>query len=998
LNMPNAVEDINVVGSVVRLENVNEFVEEEVEDNTVLGVESEVLGEVSSNFLYNCIESGGSYDPGEKICVCPNGKRLDGLSEEDNGNCPEEEEEIEENSVCQSVGQTKISSGICYKCEYRTAPPRWYAVDMAVCDEGGDEEDETEENIPEELQDEKCCGNAICGDDEPYCGGDNYCSASEVGEGPAGICENYANSDDPRETIRDLTCTEFIDVCGACYRIAGTWADGSTKYQECDQNRCNYPSYCYGDFPDPEDPETTDTCAGGGTYLESCVKFEGACRQCGWGIVNRNQYGVKWIDAPDTDMCEGHPDNNTPVFNCKDIGKGEPCNCPEGVESESGCVFDDKLRCVPKGGGDPGGPEEPGKGDSCNCDDAEGDKPAGSVSCVYDGLGFCRYVNDNCPINRYNGTTFESITGTWDANGDCIEEGDTKKDPACEGKGINDDCTPSGTVSDISIGQLVCVQTNTVSAYQCKRVGDVCKIAFDLSGRVHKIFGDGKCKQTEECANENYELKDNGVCGPKDGEDDEDYNDRLCWESAGVKLVKYDSEGQPYDCKWGKWVKANYTDGYAYYCMKFLEGEVDSVGCYHNNAYCYQEESGKLYKCVGNEWTQNYDSGENEEEYATELKEINSGEQCSGDRPCKCNGGYDKLIGVRQVGEWCRDVRSGMSGGISVCLESPSHTPEVGDVCNFITGATCTDEWTPSGYRHCDGDSSSTSINNFEKPLISLLPNSKVLAQTTANEQYIIDQQTGIFENIPTGSYIFEYQGKSYNFTVLSSGGTLIYLDLNDNGEYDEGTDTKISDIAMEVSIIPIEQSFTYELIEGYNFVSFPFLIRSTEAQTAASLLKKLNEIYGNTIYSISKYENGGWKMVGQNVEVYASNDFNILPGEGYVIKAKESGYITIVGQPIQFESAGDSAPVNLIEGWNLVGLYGTNVKSYTASSLLDDINSANFESDNVTRWANEKQLYEGFMSDNGEYYGTDFRVNRLESIFIRINQGRGNWEPALGY
>ena len=68
-----------------------------------------------------------------------------------------------------------------------------------------------------------------------------------------------------------------------------------------------------------------------------------------------------------------------------------------------------------------------------------------------------------------------------------------------------------------------------------------------------------------------------------------------------------------------------------------------------------------------------------------------------------------------------------------------------------------------------------------------------------------------------------------------------------------------MSDLASIVQVEPIELRYTYVLKQGFNFVSFPFLVSNQEYRTAASLLKKLNEVYKDTIYSIAKYD-GSWK------------------------------------------------------------------------------------------------------------------------------------------
>jgi hypothetical protein len=266
-----------------------------------------------------------------------------------------------------------------------------------------------------------------------------------------------------------------------------------------------------------------------------------------------------------------------------------------------------------------------------------------------------------------------------------------------------------------------------------------------------------------------------------------------------------------------------------------------------------------------------------------------------------------------------------------------------------------------------------------------------------SSKSYILDPKTGYIQGLESGMYTFEYEDQTYTFTVEPWQEEItVYIDKNGNGEYDSDVDVLASEIANQINIVTVSQTYDYQLTKGLNFISFPFLISGEEYRTAAGLLHNLNEIYNDTFYSISKFD-GRWKIVGQNTDMYDNDDFQLLPGEGYMIKSKEDIDISIVGQPIQFETETDQAPINLNQGWNLIGLYGTNIKTYTAKSLIEDINTDDFTADNVTKWATDKQLYEGLQISDGEEYGFDFPLNKLESYFVRITQGNGNWQPSLG-
>jgi hypothetical protein len=368
---------------------------------------------------------------------------------------------------------------------------------------------------------------------------------------------------------------------------------------------------------------------------------------------------------------------------------------------------------------------------------------------------------------------------------------------------------------------------------------------------------------------------------------------------------------------------------------------------------------------------------------------------------CNCIGGFDRYS---YPGEWCRETGlNPILGAANAQWRNCKNGSEEGQVC-WKSGLTCKEGVNPWGSDglFCNG-APPVVLNLPEKDSIGLFSSGRYVKGLYALDggiQYLLDSETGMFVNLPLGVYVVEYEGETYSVRVDNAGEqvqTLLYIDVNENGQYDEGVDTNLGGNAAILNISPVELVYTYSLKKGFNFVAFPFLVQTDyDISSAAALLLGLNERYDNAIYSVSKYD-GRWKMVGQNSELYGANDFQLLPGQGYVIKAKEDVSITLTGQPVKYESAGDSAPVTLFEGWNLIGLYGTGVKTYTAKTMIADINAANFTADNVSKWEKEKQSYEGFQFSEGQEYGFDFPINSLEAVFVRVLEGRGNWQPKLG-
>jgi hypothetical protein len=505
----------------------------------------------------------------------------------------------------------------------------------------------------------------------------------------------------------------------------------------------------------------------------------------------------------------------------------------------------------------------------------------------------------------------------------------------------------------------------------------------------------GVCSTSNKCVIPGSECSD-GTFGKwnEEGECIPYTADELCWLKKSRHTLYKGSGANRMVCSDGVWVSDPVTKEIENWCK--LGGLCDKV-----QDICLAD-GGNYYVCkveyFGGDtliW-QEYEKSEGN--IAVEVEPINAGDECKA-KKCRCVDGVDKNKIISE-NEWCRESRLSIEKNLLDPYNRICVMEEEGVVCSR-SGITCTLDDRPGegGERYyCSGEKpKSSSGNQSNVDLISLQDfTSQVLGQETES-QFLIDQSTGMFTQIDQGTYVFEYQGENYAFDVgdVDTDGVLVYIDDNENGRYDEETDINVSEIASIVNISTVEKAYRYNLKAGLNFISLPFLISYEDSRTAAGLLTKLNEVYDDAFYSISKFD-GRWKIVGQNVEIYDNNDFQLLPGEGYMIKAKRDIDISIVGQPVQLETEEDKSPIYMTQGWNLIGLYGTGIKSYTAKTLIEDINKDNFTADNVTKWASDKQMYEGFQISDGEEYGFDYPLNILESYFVRIIEGKGNWQPSL--
>lgn len=249
--------------------------------------------------------------------------------------------------------------------------------------------------------------------------------------------------------------------------------------------------------------------------------------------------------------------------------------------------------------------------------------------------------------------------------------------------------------------------------------------------------------------------------------------------------------------------------------------------------------------------------------------------------------------------------------------------------------------------------------------------------------------------------YKIFYKGSYYEVAVNGTreGESFpIFIDTNSNGIYDE-SEVMLTENPSQLTVSKVSEAYEYEFKKGFNFVSFPMVM--SDNNTSLEFLNYVNGESDNSLYSISKFE-GTWVITGSNGESYDVDGFQLVPGKGYLVKSKKDFSITLMGKEVLFEESGDETPIALAPGWNLIGLYGSNVKSYTAESLIDAINvysEVDFTADNVTKWTISKARYEGLQKENDDQgttqvYGFDYPLNLQQAYFVKVTTGSGNWNP----
>lgn len=301
----------------------------------------------------------------------------------------------------------------------------------------------------------------------------------------------------------------------------------------------------------------------------------------------------------------------------------------------------------------------------------------------------------------------------------------------------------------------------------------------------------------------------------------------------------------------------------------------------------------------------------------------------------------------------------------------------------------------------CKPNSSSITPSDLNYSGSFLISTVSAQDESLTTAEVLFDPDSGLYEAAEGGVYEFEFNGKQYESKLVSSENGLaqIFIDTNKNGRLDE-TEQVVAQDPVDLNLKKTESVFEYEIAAGYNFVSFPMVM--SETPDASSLLDYIEEQHGDVAYSVAKFDSS-WKIVGQTKSSdYNVNNFKLIPGEGYVIKAKSNFLLSLSGKEVIYEADGDNAPISFGPGWNLIGLYGTGTKDYTAESLIDAIDEypdPDFDVNNVTRWPVEKQRYEGLQKQEDsegteQVYGFDFPLEQDMGYFVRVVEGQGRWSP----
>ncbi|MDD3647100.1 MAG: carboxypeptidase-like regulatory domain-containing protein, partial [Candidatus Dojkabacteria bacterium] len=224
---------------------------------------------------------------------------------------------------------------------------------------------------------------------------------------------------------------------------------------------------------------------------------------------------------------------------------------------------------------------------------------------------------------------------------------------------------------------------------------------------------------------------------------------------------------------------------------------------------------------------------------------------------------------------------------------------------------------------------------------------------------------------------------KSYKMKVEKDGYKTLETDFEpvENVNYNLKIVLEAGDLQNYGGFANMEEvSVNYDMSKGWSLMSLN-VVPDKEDYMASDLLSDMNS-YGLFISRVMRFRDGRWDVY--RIESPDANDFRLKLGEGYVVKSDKKGKFSIAGKGI-----GESVPVRLGAGWNLIGVPYSE-SEYTAVGLIDSTNESGAAVDTVTRWESK---WVSVVKQEGLVYGNDFRINNQGAYFVRSTKAV-YWEP----
>lgn len=164
--------------------------------------------------------------------------------------------------------------------------------------------------------------------------------------------------------------------------------------------------------------------------------------------------------------------------------------------------------------------------------------------------------------------------------------------------------------------------------------------------------------------------------------------------------------------------------------------------------------------------------------------------------------------------------------------------------------------------------------------------------------------------------------------------------------------------------------SQTISISAGNNLIGIS--VDKGSGYKVSNLAEDLNRTQKDTVTSISRWYNGAWQT---HIVNFPANNFDIKPGEGYLVKGKQPAQINISG------NLATSTSLTIGPGWNSISFPTVSSSISSAKKLLEQLNKQGIEIHSLARWKDGKwDSYTNRVSAN------DFPIISGEGYYLRSN------------
>lgn len=279
-------------------------------------------------------------------------------------------------------------------------------------------------------------------------------------------------------------------------------------------------------------------------------------------------------------------------------------------------------------------------------------------------------------------------------------------------------------------------------------------------------------------------------------------------------------------------------------------------------------------------------------------------------------------------------------------------------------------------------------ITKVDQPLQSETSNTQVTKEglSTTNEFNFSIVQKVHAQPIPDvldpallskGTYRITVPGyKNAEFSIANNNVSIQYFKDDNSDGIKQDSEQYVDPATYQITVSKITDLTTYNFKIGWNLIALNLI--SSDLDSASELAKVITA-QGVAIAQVSKFDNGNWVHFAYRVndadqEETFGNDFKLIPGESYFVRALNQGTVSVKGQ--KFTS---SVPINLSTGWNLAAILSP--IDYTAKSFMDKCSTQGANCTVVSRFSDG--IYESIVKSNGTIFGNDYKLEDTSGYFV---------------